>query len=214
MEILGKLFGSPARVKMIRLFLLNPGQAFDQADIVLKSKVTPAVARKELSVFQGMGLVKKKMFTKEIIVKPRKGAKKSKLKKPPVIKKKRVQGWQLDINFPLLTPLQNILIDTKLVKTEEMKGKFKGGGKLKLIIVSGIFIQNPDSALDILIVGDSLKKRTLESALRAIEAEIGKELVYALLDTKEFTYRLGMYDKFVRDVLDYPHEVLVDKIGL
>jgi len=215
MEILGKLFGSTARVKMMRLFLLNPGLVFDASDIVTKSKVTASVARKELSVFQSMGLVKKKMFTKEIPVKPRKNAKKTKgPKKPPVIKKKRVQGWQLDTSFPLLLPLQNILIDTKLVKTEEMRGKFRGAGKLKLIIVSGIFIQNPDSTLDILIVGDSLKKRALESVLRSIEAEIGKELTYALLETKEFMYRLGMYDKFVRDVLDYPHEIIVDKIGV
>ena len=41
-----------------------------------------------------------------------------------------------------------------------------------------------------------------------MEAEIGSELVYAIFDTKEFTYRLNMYDKLVRDILDFPHEVI------
>ena len=45
-----------------------------------------------------------------------------------------------------------------------------------------------------------------------MEAEIGKELRYAVLNTKEFIYRLDMYDKFIRDILDYPHERLIEKI--
>jgi hypothetical protein len=45
--------------------------------------------------------------------------------------------------------------------------------------------------------------------MRRLEAEIGAELVYAVFDTKEFIYRLNMYDKLVRDILDYPHEVLL-----
>jgi hypothetical protein len=42
-----------------------------------------------------------------------------------------------------------------------------------------------------------------------MEAEIGGELSYAVFETKEFLYRLNMYDKLVRDILDYPHEVVV-----
>jgi hypothetical protein len=37
----------------------------------------------------------------------------------------------------------------------------------------------------------------------------GAELTYAVFDTKEFLYRLNMYDKLIRDILDYPHEVVL-----
>jgi hypothetical protein len=37
-------------------------------------------------------------------------------------------------------------------------------------------------------------------------------IVIALFDTEEFMYRLKMYDKLLRDVLDYPHEKIVNKI--
>ena len=47
-----------------------------------------------------------------------------------------------------------------------------------------------------------------------MESEIGKELRYAFFDTQEFKYRMSIYDKLVRDILDYPHTVLVDKMGI
>ena len=59
-----------------------------------------------------------------------------------------------------------------------------------------------------LIVGDKLNKGKIEKEIKKLEAEIGKELVYALFDSKEFNYRLSMYDKLVRDILDFPHEVI------
>ena len=65
-----------------------------------------------------------------------------------------------------------------------------------------------------LIVGDGLKKRSIENVLRTIEAEIGKELSYGALETPEFLYRVSVYDKFVRDVLDFRHDRIIDKLGV
>ena len=85
---------------------------------------------------------------------------------------------------------------------------------MKLIVLAGVFLQKEDSRADILIVGDELKKKSIENGLRAIEAEVGKELSYALFDTQDFLYRMNVYDKFVRDILDFPHEKVYDKIGI
>ena len=92
---------------------------------------------------------------------------------------------------------------------EELLHNFKKVGQVKLIIVSGVFIKSDGSRVDLLVVGNKLKKSKIEKEIRKIEAEIGMELVYAVFDTKEFIYRLNMYDKLVRDILDYPHEVLL-----
>jgi hypothetical protein len=43
---------------------------------------------------------------------------------------------------------------------------------------------------------------------------MGKEIRYSAFETGEFQYRLGMYDKLIRDVLDYPHETVLDKLGV
>jgi len=76
-------------------------------------------------------------------------------------------------------------------------------------VVAGVFTKNEDSRVDLLIVGDKMKRAKIEAGIRRLEAEIGTELVYAVFETKEFIYRLSMYDKLVRDILDFPHEVLI-----
>ena len=82
---------------------------------------------------------------------------------------------------------------------------------MSLLLAAGIFINDPKSRLDLLIVGDRLKKGILEKIVKSIEADIGKELSYAVFDNADYVYRLSMYDKLVRDVLDFPHEVIIDK---
>ena len=204
MDILGKLFGSTARVKIMRLFLLNTEDAFENADVVKKSKVTASVARKELLMLNKIGFINKRSFFKEISAKTKKG-------KP---KKKRVSGWQLNNEFTLLYPLHNLLISSEPLGKKEIINRLKRCGNIKLVVVSGVFIQNSDSRIDMLIVGDRLKKNTINNVLSVIESELGKELSYTSLETPEFKYRLSVYDKFIRDVLDYPHIKILDKIGI
>ena len=73
-----------------------------------------------------------------------------------------------------------------------------------------MFTRDPDSRLDLLVVGDAIRRGAMESTIRMLEAEIGKELTYAIFETPEFLYRANMYDKLVRDVIDYPHERVID----
>lgn len=205
MEILSKLLGTEERVKIMRLFLLNAEMAFDAKDIMERSKVSKSALRREITLLSKIGFVKPKNFTKEIH--------KTAGKKVKIIKKK-VSGWQLAIDFPLLLPVRNLLISTEPIKHEDIIARFKTAGKVKLIVLAGVFLQKEDSRVDILIVGDELKKKSIENGLRAIEAEVGKELSYALFDTQDFIYRMNVYDKFARDILDFPHEKVYDKIGI
>lgn len=205
MDTLGKLFGSTARVKILRLFFLNPLEVFDVATIAGKSKVNLAETRRELALLRKIGVVADKTFIKEIP--PKRGS-----KKPAT--KKRMDGLQLKANFPLLVPLKNLIISETPLHRDEILNRLKTVGKVKLLILSGIFLDEQDSRLDILIVGDGLKKRAIELALKSIEAEVGKELSYSALDTAEFLYRVSVYDKFVRDVLDFRHDRLIDKLGV
>jgi hypothetical protein len=101
-----------------------------------------------------------------------------------------------------------------MVNKTEVVGRIKKAGQIKLIVLSGVFVRENEGRVDILVVGDNIKKASLDGALKILESEVGKELSYAVMDTNEFNYRLGMYDKFIRDILDYPHEKLIDKIGL
>lgn len=205
MDTIGKLFGSQARVKILRLFLLNPLEVFDAGMVAEKSKVRLPDARREISLLKSVGIVSDKIFTKEVVVK--RGSKK-------ITNRKKTTGHQLKATFPLLTPLKNLIVSETPLNRDEIANRFKGVGKIKFLAISGIFIDEPEARVDLLIVGDGLKKRSIETALRSIEAEIGKELSYGALETTEFLYRVSVYDKFVRDILDFRHDAVIDKLGV
>jgi hypothetical protein len=205
MDVLGKLFGSESKVKMMRLFLFNPETSFSAETIAERVKCGLFSARHELSTLRQMKFIRPRSFARRA-AKNRKGKRQ--------IVRRRISGFTLNSSFPYLAELQRLLLDTSLLKGEEIVRKLSAIGRLKLVVISGLFIQDPDSRLDIMVVGDHLKRSTVEQRMRTMEAEIGKELRYAAFDTQEFNYRLGLYDKLVRDVLDYPHAVVLDRLGL
>ena len=57
-------------------------------------------------------------------------------------------------------------------------------------------------------------RHALFDLLKEIEAEVGKELSYAVFASDDFIYRLNICDKFIRDVLDYPHQKILNKLGI
>lgn len=191
-SILAKLFGSVDRLKIVRLFLLNPDEVLTSKNISQRAKSKSASVRKEINLLFGVGLIRKKSAK---------------------INNKKVAGWSLNNSFSLLVPLRELVLDISPVSRTELLKKMAKTGKIKLVILAGIFIQE-DSRVDILIVGDKICKNILERVLKEIEAEVGKELAYAVFSVKDFTYRLNIYDKFIRDILDYPHQKILNKLGV
>jgi hypothetical protein len=193
METLAKLFGSPARVKIMRLFLLN-NNIFEIGEIVGRSRVTKDNVRREINALAGMDFIKHKIIVKE-------GYRGT---------KKKVSGWHLNPFFPYLKSIRDLLIDPNLLLQEDLARRFRQVGKIKLMIVSGVFIGEDKSRVDILLVGDKLKKNLIQQIIKGLEAEIGKELDYVVFDCSEFKYRIDMYDKLVCDIIDLPHAKLID----
>ena len=203
MDVLTKLFGSTARVKIIRLFLLNPDTSFITAEIKAKSKVSSDTLKKELSLLKTIELVKTKSFFVD-----------GKKFKNGKVLKKMVQGYELNLEFPYLNELRGLIINTESFNKEAIAERFKKVGKIKMVVIAGIFIDSDQGRLDLLVVGDSFKPGLFDKALKILESEVGCELRYATFQTNDFIYRLGLYDKFIRDILDYPHRKLVNKLDV
>ena len=181
MEILGKILGSPAKVKLMRLFLLNPTKGFTNKEIVKRSRVNADLIKKELKLLSSVNFVKKHSNNE----------------------------WFFDSSFKYTPEVENLLINSDSLDRKTILETFKKVGKVKLLIVAGIFIKNKDSRVDLLIVGDKMKRGKIDDGIHKLEAEIGTELAYAVFDTKEISYRMNMYDKLVRDIVDFPHEVIL-----
>jgi len=183
----------------------NVGVGYDARMISVRAKVSPVATRSVLNLLKSIDFIKPKVFTKEEVVK--KGKKKS-------VVKKKTNGWVMNTNFPYFDSMYNLLIQGRPTEAAEIMRRLRPAGSLKLVIVAGVFIRNQDSRLDLLIVGDKIKKGILDNAIRNLEAEIGKEIEYALFDTEEFSYRMNVYDKLIRDVIEFPHEKIYNKIGI
>jgi hypothetical protein len=211
MDILAKLFGSPARVKIMRLFLMNPEDIFEKAEIGKRSKVAGDTLRKELKLLEDVGLIKPRSMVKLF---PRKVTSKKAAKAgEDEMDRRKVDGFGMDPSFPYLAALRALVTEIALGK-EDVSARFRNCGQMKLIIVAGVFIDESNSRVDILLVGDKLKKSVIEGVLRRLEAELGKELTYGIMETPDFEYRYGIYDKFIRDVIDFPHLVVLNKLNL
>jgi len=189
METLTAIFGSAAKVKLLRLFLFNPSTAFSARDIVARTKCRSAAIGKEINLLVRTDVIRKRHGAKSTV-------------------------YSLNDKFPYLEPLKNLLTVASIKADESLAKRFNSVGKVKLIVAAGVFIQNWDSRIDLLIVGDDLNIRKIETIIKTIESEIGKEIAYSAFETADFEYRMGIHDRLVRDILDYPHVALLDRLGV
>lgn len=210
MEILSQLFGGVARVKVMRLFLFNEGKSFSIDDITAKTRLTKTTVQKELRLLDKIGMIDKKESTKK--------AKTTTKKKTTTKSKTTTRRTAKDVDYFLndrfvySDSLRQLLSLNDPVAHKDITEKLKRTGKLKLVIATGVFIGRPTDKVDLLIVGDDLRKTELERALSALETDVGREIAYTYFETDDFSYRLAVRDRLLRDILDYPHERIIDRL--
>ena len=189
MEPLAKIFGSPARLKVLRLFLFNQDSSFTLAGVAKRTKLSEVVVRRELADLFAIDLLRKK------------GA-------------RAAAKYQVNPKFEHLAALDTFIRETTSVRPQSILAALRKAGTLRLVALSGFFTAILEPQIDLLVVGDHLDERALASAVHSLEAELGREIRYASFATADFRYRLGGYDRLLRDVFDYPHRLLIDKLGL
>lgn len=193
-----KLFGSSARVRLMRYFLSHKDDVIAVETLPSITKVGSAAINKELT------LLKKLNFLQEMVLEEfYEGKKKPKVKK----------AVRLNKEFSYNDTLATVLLDFRFIDKKEIVENFKVHGKIKLLVLGGIFKRDEKSKLDLLIVGDSVDKVGIEKAVKNIEAEMGTELTFSVFETDEFRYRMDMYDRFLKDFLKSDVDVLVEKIS-
>ena len=200
MDVLATLFGSASKVKILKLFIFNPDRFIDAKEVSSKCKIAQKLATHDIAQLEAMDFVKGKSIAVTSESRRKKGA--------------RVKIWRLNMFFPFLKELKNILSHEVIDKKDNIAKKFKDCGKIKLIVIAGVFLNSTEGRVDLTVVGDNLKKVAIDRAVRSIESDLGRELNYAVFSTEDFNDRLYSADRFVRDILDFPHECVINKIGL
>lgn len=193
------LFGSAARVKLLRFFLFNPSKEFLFDDISRRAKLVRRTARTEISALEKAGVIKQKTIYIEVEGKA---------------KKMKAIGYTLNKDFLELQALQTFLFETAPIDAKNLLKHLRQAGDLDFVGISGVFVRDFEQRIDVLLAMKKFSQTKVEKAIRALEAEVGMEIRFAAMSSEDLMYRVSMYDKLTRDFFDYSHQVLIDKIGV
>ncbi len=198
-EPLDILFGSAARVKLLRFFLFNPSKVMLFDEVSKRARLVRRTARTEMSALERAGVIRQRSIYMDVEGKDR---------------KLKAVGYMLNKEFPELQALQTFLFETAPIDGKNLLRHLREAGPLDFVGVSGVFVRDFEQRLDVLLAMKSFSQAKVEKAIRSLEAEIGLDIRFAAMSSEDLKYRVGMYDKLTRDFFDYPHQVLIDRINI
>lgn len=212
---LGKIFGSENRVKILRYFLAHPDEQISLEGLSKKTKVKDPDLKKELKNLVAINFLNELTIVSEVEV-PVKNKAKSKNRTSAVttkIKEIKENGLELNKAYVFADSLASLLLDFRYIDRRELLEDFKRYGKIKLLCLGGVFMQDEEGKLDVLVAGDALDKEKIDDFMKKLEADFGTELRYAVFESEEFRYRVNMFDRLIKDFLKGPHEKILEKIS-
>lgn len=185
------LFGSKTRVKLLHLFLNNPGKSFYVREITRLIDEQINSVRRELSNMLTIGIITSDNSDNKLY-------------------------YEVNQRYEYYVPLRAIFANqpskaskSVVKESDEWQSIIAQLPGVRLAIAAGVLVRDSASKVDLLIVG-TVAPIKLKTAVKAIERLEGRELNYSALSYDEFYYRLSVRDKFITEILNSNHVVVVD----
>ena len=187
------LFGSKTRVKLLHLFLNNPGKAFYVREITRLVDEQINSVRRELSNMLSVGIITSDSADNKLY-------------------------YEVNQRYEYFVPFRAIFADVQMeIATEDSGASWREDIQklpgLRVALLAGVLVPGSASAIDILLVGD-MPLPKVKAAIAIIEKVEKREINYTTLGYEEFYYRLSVRDKFITEMLKGKHVVLHDSDGL
>jgi predicted transcriptional regulator len=182
--MLKEIFSSNARVKLLKIFLLNPDEEFFIRELTRKLDEQINSIRRELDNLKKVGLLKSKM-------------------------RNRKKYYYVNKDFIIFSELRDIFIKGS-GNDQQMARKISKMGDVDFLLLSGVFI-GKQSSTDLLLVGEVDKRKLQEYLDDNVNQD--KDVKFTIISKKDFLYRLECKDKFIHDLFqDEKNIVLVNKL--
>lgn len=184
------LFGSKTRVKLLHLFLNNPGKSFYVREITRLIDEQINSVRRELSNMLSVGIIVSDSADNKLY-------------------------YEVNQRYEHYVPLRAIFADQHIEPVaaaadgRDWRGMVTELPGVRLALTAGVLVKGSVSAIDLLIVGE-MPAPKVRKAIKEIEKKEGRELNYSTLSYDEFYYRLSVRDKFITEILNGKYTVLVD----
>lgn len=185
--MLAQLLSSKPRSKLVNLFLTHPNRSFSYTELRISTKCPTKLLHQTV----------KDLVSFEFLL---------------PFQKNRLKFFQINKHFPLYPELLGMIREQKETPKDLLAKQAAKIGDCKFVALTGVFAGRPRVETDILFVGKvspTRLKRVLNLAEKFAEGEVG----YTIFDPKEFEYRKIMNDRFVKNILDNNHVVVVDKLA-
>ncbi|MEK7524554.1 MAG: hypothetical protein AAB588_06015 [Patescibacteria group bacterium] len=177
--MLKRLFTSGARIKLLEIFLLNPDGEFFIRELTRRLDEQINSIRRELGNLKMIGLLRSRF-------------------------KNRKKYYVVNKHFILFNELRSIIIKSSST-LENIGKKLQKLGEIDLLIISGVFLEK-NTPTDLFIVG-RIDKQELEDFVTR-ELEMKRPVKMSVISKEDFIYRLKINDKFVRDIIEDPENII------
>lgn len=185
------LFGSRIRWRLIKFFMLNEKISLNTNEVLKRNKFETKTNKDEARKILDQLVNAKFLYSRTI---------------------KKRKAFFVNSKYSFHDELKWLVVRSNIYPQCEQLNRVKSLGDVKLGLVSGIFINNKKSKTDLLLVVDGLSRAKLKHLIDELEAEMGQEINYSLMNLEEFRYRIKMFDKFILEILEQPHEIIVNEV--
>lgn len=175
--MLEDLIISKVRVKLLNLFLSNPGKIFHVREMVRRTEEEINAVRRELAHMEKAGMVSKEPRANRLYYLFRK-------------------------DYPLYYELLELITKTSGLGRDLYKNRVKLG-KIKFCMLSGSFMRRLPSSeekVDLLVVGNIVLPE-LSNLVKLEESRAEREINYTVMSEEEFEFRKRRRDPFILEVL-------------
>ncbi|MFA5295509.1 MAG: nucleotidyltransferase domain-containing protein [Methanoregulaceae archaeon] len=179
------LIPSQARIKLLTLFLLNPGREYYIREIERITGEHYAAIHSELANLENFGLLSRNRRGKQVY-------------------------FSVNTGFFLYHELQQIVLKTEGA-SRVLREQLPDLNGISCLFIYGSFAAgtaDSQSDIDLFIVGD-IGDDTILAAVVAAEKQLGREVNYTLMTDQEFRERQRKREAFVSNVMREPRIILV-----
>lgn len=186
------LFGSKTRVKLLHLFLNNPGKSFYVREITRLIDEQINSVRRELANMLKVGIIVSDNADNKLY-------------------------YEVNQRYEYYVPMRAIFADEHVEQVVQANGASQSSWKdaikaiphLRIGIAAGVLVRGSASPVDLLLVGN-VPPAKVKHVVSEVEKQEGRALNYTTMTYDEFYYRLSVRDKFVTEMLNGKYVVVVD----
>ncbi len=183
--MLKRLFTSNTRIKLLTTFLSNPDEEYFIRELTRKLEEQINSIRRELDNLKRAGFLKAKL-------------------------RNRKKFYCVNKDYIFYEELRS-MVAKALSTSENISKKIAEMGDIKLLVLTGLFLDQPTKTVDMLIVGDVDREKF--QAFLANELHTRRPVKFTLMSEADYSYRRNLNDQFLTQTVDdQTAQVLIKKI--